>query len=68
MDTGRLPGLRLSSLAWNSCATRPRGRCWRQPGFTDLANPTSNRIYQSIGYEPVTDVNQYGFEWAGDGR
>lgn len=24
--------------------------------FTDLANPTSNRLYQSIGYEPVTDM------------
>ena len=32
----------------------------------DLANPTSNRIYQSIGYEPVTDVNQYRFERASD--
>jgi hypothetical protein len=29
--------------------------------FTDLANPTSNRIYQAIGYEPVTDVDQYRF-------
>jgi GNAT superfamily N-acetyltransferase len=29
--------------------------------FTDLANPTSNWIYQSIGYEPVSDVNQYRF-------
>ncbi len=27
--------------------------------FTDLANPTSNRIYQAIGYEPVCDVTQY---------
>lgn len=27
--------------------------------FTDLANPTSNRIYQAIGYEPVTDVDAY---------
>jgi predicted GNAT family acetyltransferase len=24
--------------------------------YTDLANPTSNRIYQAIGYEPVTDA------------
>ena len=24
--------------------------------FTDLANPTSNSIYQRIGYRPVTDV------------
>jgi predicted GNAT family acetyltransferase len=29
--------------------------------FTDLANPTSNRIYQAIGYEPVTDVEVYAF-------
>lgn len=29
--------------------------------FTDLANPTSNRIYQRIGYEPVTDVHAYSF-------
>ena len=29
--------------------------------FTDLANPTSNKIYQAIGYEPVCDVDQYGF-------
>ena len=30
--------------------------------FTDLANPTSNRIYQAIGYEPVIDVDQLRFE------
>jgi uncharacterized protein len=29
--------------------------------FTDLANPTSNRIYQSIGYVAVRDVDQYRF-------
>ena len=29
--------------------------------FTDLANPTSNRIYQKIGYRPVCDVNEYRF-------
>ena len=29
--------------------------------FTDLANPTSNKIYQAIGYQPVCDVDQYGF-------
>jgi uncharacterized protein len=33
--------------------------------FTDLANPTSNHIYQAIGYEPVTDVDEYRFEPAG---
>jgi uncharacterized protein len=30
--------------------------------FTDLANPTSNKIYQAIGYEPVIDVDQWSFE------
>jgi uncharacterized protein len=29
--------------------------------FTDLANPTSNRIYQRVGYRPVTDVDQWTF-------
>jgi predicted GNAT family acetyltransferase len=29
--------------------------------FTDLANPTSNSIYQRIGYRPVTDVDQWSF-------
>ena len=30
--------------------------------FTDLANPTSNSIYQRIGYRPVTDVDEWVFE------
>lgn len=29
--------------------------------FTDLANPTSNRIYARIGYEPVVDVDHFRF-------
>src|SRR5262249_39695999 len=29
--------------------------------FTDLSNPTSNHIYQAIGYEPVIDVDLYRF-------
>jgi len=29
--------------------------------FTDLANPTSNKIYQAIGYEAVCDVDMYRF-------
>jgi len=29
--------------------------------FTDLSNPTSNKIYQQIGYEPVCDVDEYKF-------
>ena len=30
--------------------------------FTDLANPTSNHVYQLIGYEPVRDVDVWRFE------
>lgn len=26
--------------------------------FTDLANPTSNHIYQEIGYRPTSDINK----------
>lgn len=29
--------------------------------FTDLSNPTSNKIYQHIGYEPVVDIDDYLF-------
>ena len=29
--------------------------------FTDLSNPTSNKIYQAVGYEPVIDVDQITF-------
>lgn len=29
--------------------------------FTDLANPTSNHIYQTVGYEPVGDATMYQF-------
>ena len=28
---------------------------------TDLANPTSNSIYQKIGYRPVCDITEYWF-------
>ncbi|MGI8998618.1 MAG: GNAT family N-acetyltransferase [Candidatus Limnocylindria bacterium] len=30
--------------------------------FTDLANPTSNKIYGAIGYKPVCDVDQIRFD------
>jgi uncharacterized protein len=30
--------------------------------YTDLANPTSNKIYVDIGYEPVCDALDYAFE------
>ena len=30
--------------------------------FTDITNPTSNKIYRAIGYEPVIDIDQWSFE------
>jgi uncharacterized protein len=27
--------------------------------FTDLANPTSNHIYQQVGYQPICDWDEY---------
>lgn len=33
--------------------------------YTDLANPTSNRIYMNVGYERVCDSAEYAFEKAG---
>lgn len=29
--------------------------------YTDLANPTSNAIYERIGYRPICEVGMYGF-------
>lgn len=33
--------------------------CQRCFLFTDLANPTSNHIYQTIGYQPICDWHEY---------
>ena len=33
--------------------------------LTDLANPVSNSVYQRIGYEAVSDLDQYRFDPAG---
>ena len=30
--------------------------------FTDLANPTSNKIYRAIGYQPMCDWHHYCFQ------
>lgn len=30
--------------------------------FTDLSNPTSNGLYQRIGYRPVADFDVYDFK------
>ena len=29
--------------------------------FTQLSNPTSNAVYQRIGYEPVMEIVRYRF-------
>lgn len=29
--------------------------------FTDLANPTANKVYRQIGYRPVCDMDEYAF-------
>ena len=34
--------------------------------FTDLANPTSNNIYQKIGFKPVCDFCDYSFNKRGN--
>jgi len=31
--------------------------------YTDLANPTSNKIYQKIGYQPICDSLSIRFKW-----
>jgi GNAT superfamily N-acetyltransferase len=41
-----------------------RSRCCL---YTDLANPTSNAIYQRLGYTPVCDVGRYTFTTAPPG-
>jgi len=33
--------------------------------FTDLTNPTSNKIYARIGYQPVADFQRYDFDVQG---
>ena len=40
----------LLDSGWKFCAL-----------FTDLSNPTSNHIYQRIGYRPVCDFNEFIF-------
>ena len=30
--------------------------------FTDQANPTSNKIYEAVGYRPVTDMAEHVIE------
>lgn len=49
----------LTAVASADQLARGRRFCFL---FTDLANPTSNAIYQSVGYRPVCDMDQYRFD------
>jgi predicted GNAT family acetyltransferase len=53
-------GFASNLTAWVSRTVMEEGRrfCFL---YTDLANPTSNKIYQAIGYEPVTDALMMAF-------
>jgi uncharacterized protein len=57
----RRRGYASALVAAASQAELDRGRRWCFL-FTDLANTTSNRIYQAIGYRPVRDVLMYRFQ------
>ena len=48
----------LTAAASQDQLNRGRQLCFL---FTDLANPTSNKIYRAVGYEPVVDVDQNRF-------
>ncbi len=56
----RRQGYATSCVAALSQALLNQGRkyCFL---FTDLANPTSNHIYQTIGYQPVGEATEYCF-------
>jgi uncharacterized protein len=41
----------LLDSGWKTCSL-----------FTDLSNPTSNSIYQKLGYQPLEDFNEIVFE------
>jgi predicted GNAT family acetyltransferase len=52
-------GYASSAMAARSrLAIESRLRCTL---FTDLANPTSNKIYADVGYRPVADWNEISF-------
>lgn len=57
----RRRGYASALTAWVS-AERLASGCSFCVLYTDLANPTSNRIYMNVGYEPVCDSCDYAFE------
>jgi len=60
------PDLRRRGYAGNLVAAASQAQLDRGKTFvflfTDLANPTSNHIYQEIGYEPIADVDMWAFD------
>lgn len=60
----------LRGRGYAGAATTEVSRAARAAGadevllFTDLSNPTSNGLYQRIGYRPVADFAVYDFTWA----
>jgi uncharacterized protein len=57
----RRRGYASALTAAASQAELDKGRRWCFL-FTDLANPTSNRIYQAIGYQAIRDICMFRFE------
>jgi len=57
----RRRGYASALVAAVSQAELDRGRRWCFL-FTDLSNPTSNHIYQAIGYRPVRDIAMFRFD------
>jgi uncharacterized protein len=55
---GRGYGSALTAALTQELLDRGRRFCFL---FTDLSNPTSNSIYQRIGYRPVADVDVWAF-------
>jgi RimJ/RimL family protein N-acetyltransferase len=64
----------LRGRGYAGAATAEVSRLARQRGadqvllFTDLANPTSNALYQRIGYRPVADFAVYDFQGQSSSR
>jgi uncharacterized protein len=54
----RRHGFAMANVAAISQKMLDAGRCFCFL-YTDLANPTSNSIYQKIGYQPICDVDVY---------
>jgi GNAT superfamily N-acetyltransferase len=57
----RRHGYASALTAWVSAERLASGRSFCVL-YADLANPTANRIYAEIGYEPVCDSIDYAFE------